>query len=86
MAALCTSSLLHLCLKPVSDDGVLQAEKSGLGCLHGGIQNKSMFEMEPILCFTLAVCTNDAPLPSQSIIGISLKPFNIRKLLNIMLV
>lgn len=41
---LCVLRLLHLCLKLVSDDGVPHAEKSGLGCLHGGIQNKSVFE------------------------------------------
>lgn len=81
MAALCISTLLHLCLKLGTAVSVLQAQKAGLGWLKFGIQSKSVFEMLPILCFTLPVCKNDdlTPLPSQSITGILFffKPFNM---------
>lgn len=61
-----TSSLLHLCLESVTAVSVLQAQKSGLGSLTFGIQNKSVFEMSAMQCFTLPVCKNDDVPPLSS--------------------
>lgn len=53
-------------LESVTAVSVLQAQKSGLGNLNFGIQNKSVFEMSLMQCFTSPVCKNDDVPPLSS--------------------